>query len=63
MMIERFVKWFEKHIDEIPRYLSRQLLQLNSIKEFCNLFPTCSGCPFEEEYKGCIFRNKTPREW
>lgn len=63
MIIQKFIKWFEKHSDELPRHIARQLLQLNAIKDFCNYFPTCEGCPFKEEYQGCLFRGKIPREW
>lgn len=33
------------------------------IKSMCNIQRTCEGCPFREEYKGCMFRGKSPREW
>ena len=33
------------------------------IKSLCNTQPTCGGCPFREEYKGCMFRGRSPREW
>ena len=63
MIIKKFLHWYRLHYDELPRYLTRQLLQLESIKEFCKTFPTCDGCPFKEEHIGCAFRGKTPREW
>lgn len=35
----------------------------NTIMEICDSHPTCEGCIFREEYKGCYFRGKTPKEW
>lgn len=35
----------------------------NTIIEICDSHPTCEGCVFEEKYKGCYFRGKTPKEW
>ena len=34
-----------------------------TIIEICDSHPTCEGCCFRKEHKGCYFRNKTPREW
>jgi hypothetical protein len=62
-IIKTFLHWFRKNGDVLPRHLTRQLLQLESMKQFCLEFPTCEGCPFREEYKGCMFRGKIPREW
>jgi hypothetical protein len=64
-IINTFNQWFDKHDCSInlPRYITRQMLQLNGVKEFCLSFPTCEGCPFKEKHIGCLFKNKTPREW
>ena len=35
----------------------------NTIMEICDSHPTCEGCIFQEQYKGCYFRGKTPKEW
>ena len=35
----------------------------NIIMEICDSHPTCEGCIFQEQYKGCYFRGKTPKEW
>lgn len=35
----------------------------NKIMEICDSHPTCEGCIFQEQYKGCYFRGKTPKEW
>lgn len=35
----------------------------NTIMEICDSHPTCEGCIFKEEYKGCYFRGKSPKEW
>ena len=35
----------------------------NTIMEICDSHPTCEGCIFQEQYKGCYFRRKTPKEW
>ena len=35
----------------------------NTIMEICDSHPTCEGCIFREERKGCYFRGKTPKEW
>lgn len=49
---------------DMPRDMSRQLLQLNYIKDMCNKFPICNGCPLNKEHIGCLFRQgKTPKEW
>ena len=59
--IETYV--FHNQFD-MSRDMSRQLLQLNYIKDMCNKFPTCNGCPLNEKYIGCLFRQgKTPKEW
>lgn len=63
MIIKTFLHWFRIHCDEYPRHITRVLLQLETLKDFCNGFPTCEGCPFRKKYKGCMFRDKTPREW
>lgn len=34
-----------------------------TIKNLCNEYKTCDGCPFRKEHVGCMFRDKTPREW
>lgn len=39
------------------------LEDLLELKSYCNVNPTCSGCPFKEKHNGCMFRGKTPREW
>ena len=39
------------------------LEDLRQLKSYCNVNPTCSGCPFNEKHNGCMFRGKTPREW
>lgn len=62
-IIRAFLYWYKKYGDTLPRYMTRQLLQIESLKQFCLEFPTCEDCPFQEEYKGCMFRDKTPREW
>ena len=62
-IIDVFCKWYDSYTEEIPRHLTRQILQLNAVKDFCVEFPTCEGCPFYKKYVGCIFRGKTPREW
>lgn len=33
------------------------------LRDMCRKHPTCEGCCFREEHKGCYFRGKTPREW
>lgn len=59
--IETYV--FHNQFD-MSRDMSRQLLQLNYIKDMCNKFPTCNDCPLNKEYIGCLFRQgKTPKEW
>ena len=59
--IETYV--FHNQFD-MSRDMSRQLLQLNYIKNMCNKFPTCNGCPLNKAYIGCLFRQgKTPKEW
>ena len=35
----------------------------NTIMEICDSHPTCEGCIFQEQYKGCYFIGKTPKEW
>lgn len=35
----------------------------NIIMEICDSHPTCEGCIFQEQYKGCYFRGKSPKEW
>lgn len=35
----------------------------NTIMEICDSHPTCEGCIFQEKYKGCYFRGKSPKEW
>lgn len=35
----------------------------NTIMEICDSHPTCEGCIFQEQYKGCYFRGKSPKEW
>lgn len=35
----------------------------NVIMEICDSHPTCEGCIFQEQYKGCYFRGKSPKEW
>ena len=62
-IIKSIVHWLKKHYNELPRYLTRQLSQIEGLKEFCKSFPTCDGCPFWEKHIGCKFRGKTPREW
>jgi len=63
LIIGKFADWFIDNSQSKPRHIMRGMLQLNSVKQFCESFPTCEGCPFREEYKGCMFRGKTPREW
>ena len=59
--IETYV--FRNQFD-MSRDMSRQLLQLNYIKDLCNKFPTCNSCTLNEIYLGCLFRQgKTPKEW
>ena len=58
MVIERFVKWINSN-NNIPRYMTRVILQLNNLKEFCVEFPTCEGCPFYK-HQG---RKPTTLEW
>lgn len=49
---------------DMSRDMSRQLLQLNYIKDLCDKFPACDGCPLNKKYIGCLFRQgKTPKEW
>lgn len=36
---------------------------VNDLVNYCKLHPTCDKCIFRKELKGCLFRNKTPREW
>lgn len=35
----------------------------NTIMEICDSHPTCEGCIFRLEHKGCYFRGKSPKEW
>ena len=35
----------------------------NTIMEICDSHPTCEGCIFQDQYKVCYFRGKTPKEW
>lgn len=35
----------------------------NAVQQLCKDHPTCEGCGFMIEHKGCYFRGKTPREW
>lgn len=35
----------------------------NTIMEICDSHPTYEGCIFQEQYKGCYFRGKSPKEW
>lgn len=49
---------------DMSRDMSRQLLQLNYIKDLCNKFKTCDSCPVYKGHIGCLFRQgKTPKEW
>ena len=63
LIIGKFADWFIENSQSQPRYIMRGMLQLNNVKQFCESFPTCECCPFREEHKGCMFRDKTPREW
>ena len=59
--IETYV--FHNQFD-MSRDMSRQLLQLNYIKDMCNKFSTCNSCPLNKKHIGCLFRQgNTPREW
>lgn len=63
-IINRIEKYVINHYDDSPRYIQRELLQLGYIKNMCNKFPTCNGCPLNKAYIGCLFRQgKTPKEW
>ena len=62
-IIKIYIQWMKKHGNEMPRFITRQMLQLNGVREFCRSFPTCEGYPFCQEHIGCMFRNKIPREW
>ena len=43
--------------------LNNAIYAMRSIQKYCDLYPTCEGCHFRKAHLGCIFRNKTPREW
>lgn len=62
-IIKTYIQWMKNHGEEMPRFITRQMLQLNGVREFCKSFPTCEKCPFCKEHIGCMFRNKIPREW
>lgn len=63
-IISRIEKYVINQPCDSPRYIQRELLQLGYIKDMCNKFPTCNGCPLNEKYIGCLFRQgKTPKEW
>ena len=65
-IINKYLHWLheeDKKGNTMPRFITRQMLQLYGVREFCKSFPTCEGCPFREEHTGCAFRGKTPREW
>ena len=63
-IINRIEKYVIGQPCDLPRYIQRELLQLEYIKDMCSKFPTCNGCTLNELHIGCLFRQgKVPREW
>ena len=64
MVIQLLVDFLHRNKENTSKFLVKQILSsLKLIKIFCSGFSTCDGCPFQQKYKGCAFRNKIPREW
>lgn len=36
---------------------------MHHIISYCKAHPTCDNCIFRQKHAGCLFRDKTPREW
>lgn len=55
--------YIEVDSDDIIIKYVKAIDSIETLKQFCESFPTCEGCPFKKEHIGCMFRGKTPREW
>lgn len=38
-------------------------VSMHHIISYCKSHPTCDNCIFRQKHVGCLFRDKTPREW
>ncbi len=38
-------------------------VSMHHITSYCKTHPTCNNCIFRQKHVGCLFRDKTPREW